>query len=166
MNPILYGLTLLVLVFVQGNAASVLSIGRVAPDLVLIAVVYLALRLGQVPATGVGFVVGLLTDLFSTLWGLGAFSKTVAGFTAGYFHRSHRGARPLNAWELAAVTFAAALVHNLFYYPLFSAGTEFDLVKLILRHGLGGAVYTALVALGFGFIIFRRGAASASEADE
>ncbi len=168
MNPIRYGLVLLVLVFIQGTVSGVLAIGQVSPDLVLIAVVYAGVRLGQVPATGVGFVAGLLTDFFSTLWGLGAFSKTLAGFISGYFHRSRRGARPLNAWELAGVTFLAALVHNLFYFALFSAGTELGLWTLLLRFGLGGAFYTAVVALGFGFLLFRRGAGADpySEADE
>ena len=53
---------------------------------VMLYLVYIALRRGQIEATINGFIIGLLQDVITTqFFGLAALSKTIAGFVAGYF---------------------------------------------------------------------------------
>ena len=74
------------LLILQTTFIPFLSIAGFLPDLLLIWVVYVAVRYGQMEATITGFLVGLLQDAVSMqFFGLGALTKTIAGFSAGYF---------------------------------------------------------------------------------
>ncbi len=105
---------------------------RFAPDLVLVALLFLAIRTR--PATGAiaGFVVGLLSDAVApTAFGAGAFALTIVGFVAGW---------------LKAVVFADNLLVNALI--VFAASWARDVLEVAASNQLrGGALGTQLLLL-------------------
>jgi rod shape-determining protein MreD len=98
--------------------------GTVAVDLVLVAVVYVALTSG--PATGLlaGTFAGLVQDaLSSPVIGIGGLAKTVVGFVSGVIGTQFIVSQPLPRF---VVFFAASVVHAVIFMGLY--------VLLDLRH--------------------------------
>jgi rod shape-determining protein MreD len=108
---------------------------RFAPDLILVALLFLAVRTR--PATGAvaGFVVGLLSDAVSpTTFGAGAFALTIVGFVAGW---------------LKAVVFADNLLVSALI--VFAASWTRDVLEVAASNQLrGGALGTQLLLLSPG----------------
>ncbi len=76
----------IVLLLVQAKTMTLLTLEGITPDLLVIWVVILALKEGQLTAMPWGFGIGLAFDLITgNFLGLSALTKTVAAFTAGYF---------------------------------------------------------------------------------
>jgi rod shape-determining protein MreD len=68
----------------QTTLAGLVIRGTAALDLVLIVVVYIALKAGPVPGLVAGTVAGLIQDALSNpILGIGGLAKTVVGFLAG-----------------------------------------------------------------------------------
>jgi rod shape-determining protein MreD len=114
-----------------------LAPSRFAPDLILVALLFLAIRTR--PATGAvaGFVVGLLADAVApTTFGAGAFALTIVGFSAGW---------------LKAVVFA----DNLFVNALIVFGASWlrDVLQVAASNQLRGG------ALGMQLLVLSPGAA-------
>ncbi len=103
-----------------------------APDLILVALLFLAIRTR--PATGAvaGFVVGLLSDAVApTAFGAGAFALTIVGFLAGW---------------LKAVVFADNLLVNALV--VFAASWARDILQVAASNQLrGGALGAQLLLL-------------------
>ena len=71
----------------QTTIAPVIGVFGIHPDLLLVALFFLALKAGHMPALWTGFFLGLAQDLYSpSILGQNALSKTVAGFCAGFFN--------------------------------------------------------------------------------
>jgi rod shape-determining protein MreD len=80
------GLFLLCFVL-QTTIVPVITICGIRPDLLLVALFFLAVKTGHIPAIWTGFFLGLAQDLFSpSILGQNALSKTIAGFCAGFFN--------------------------------------------------------------------------------
>jgi rod shape-determining protein MreD len=140
--------------------ADLLSIGSVTPDLPLVAVVFIALRYGQIPGTLAGFGTGLAFDILSTgdgVMGLSALAKTVAGFLAGYFYSETKAQQLLGGYEFVVLVGATAVVHNVIYFVILLQGTDIGWSLAILRYGIPSALYTAASALIPMFIVSRKG---------
>lgn len=88
MNGILKWLGWFVLcVVLQSTLVPHFAILGVRPDLPMIALFYLALKAGMMPAIYAGFFLGLGQDLFSaSLLGANALAKSVVGFVCGIFN--------------------------------------------------------------------------------
>jgi rod shape-determining protein MreD len=154
------GVLLLVAVVVAHSLlGDLIAVGGVAPDLPLVAVVYIALRYGQIPGTLAGFGTGLALDLLSAgdgVMGLSALAKTVAGFLAGYFYSETKAQQLLGGYEFIILVGSAAVVHNVLYFIVLLQGTDIGWSLAILRYGIPSALYTAAVALIPMFIVSRR----------
>jgi rod shape-determining protein MreD len=154
-----YILLSILFVLLQTTLVRYLAIETVAPDLLLIWVVYLALREGQSVGTAAGFFLGLLFDLISgteSMLGLAALSKTVAGFTAGYFYNETKTNQILGGYQFILVVAVASIVHNVLYFVIFMQGTEVGWLDAALWYGLPTSVYTAALALLPMFVFSRR----------
>lgn len=153
-------LLLLSIVVAHTLLADLLSIGGVTPDLPLVAVVFIALRYGQIPGTLAGFATGLAFDILSTgdgVMGLSALAKTVAGFLAGYFYSETKAQQLLGGYEFIVLVGATAVVHNVIYFVILLQGTDIGWSLAILRYGIPSALYTAASALIPMFIVSRKG---------
>ena len=105
---------------------------RFAPDLVLVALLFLAIRTRPAVGAVAGFVVGLLTDaVVPTTFGAGAFALTIIGFAAGW---------------LKAVVFADNLLVNALI--VFAASWLRDVLQVAASNQLrGGALGLQLLVL-------------------
>ena len=147
------------LVLLQTTLVRYLAIETVGPDIVLIWIVYLALREGQATATTAGFFLGLAVDLLSgteSMIGLAALSKTMAGFTAGFFHNENKVQQILGGYQFPLITGTTALVHNILYFIVFLQGTDVGWLNAVTMYGLPSAAYTAALTLIPMFVFARR----------
>jgi len=140
----------LLALLLQTTVARFLSIQGIVPDLVLLWIVYLAIRRGQIHATVAGFVLGLILDLVSGpdgMVGLAALTKTLAGFLAGYFYSENKTMQTLGGYQFLLITALVSLVHNVVYFLLFLQGSGLPWSSMLLEHGIPATVYTVAVAL-------------------
>ena len=106
--------------------------GRFAPDFVLVALLFFAIRSRPGAGAVAGFLVGLLTDAVApTTFGAAAFSLTIVGYAAGW---------------LKAVVFADNLLVNAVF--VFVASWARDVLELAASNALrSGALGTQLLVL-------------------
>lgn len=133
----------------QTGVVRYLSIGGIVPDLLLLWVVALAIRRGQIPATSAGFFLGLAQDILSgdNLLGLSAMTKTLAGFIAGYFYNENKTLQTLGSYRLLLIAGLVSLVHDSLYFLVFLQGSGISWKGSLLAYGLPTTVYTLAVAL-------------------
>src|SRR5712671_4365183 len=99
-----YALISLFLIIVQTQATRLLSIDEIAPDILIIWIVYLALRTGQLSGTLWGFAIGLVFDLVTgNFIGLSAMTKTISGFAAGYFYNENKTQLILRSYQFMVI---------------------------------------------------------------
>jgi rod shape-determining protein MreD len=154
-----YTLFSLLLVLLSTTLLRFLTIGDIAPDILLIWVVYIAIREGQMAGTVAGFLIGLAVDLLSGtdgMVGLAALSKTVGGFLAGYFYNENKTLQTLGGYQFLIAVGVVSLVHNVIYFLIFLQGTELSWWRIIVSYGVPGTVYTVAAALLPMFVIARR----------
>jgi len=111
----------------QTTLARFLVRGVVSVDLVLVAVVYVALTSGSVTGLLTGASAGLIQDIVTrvptSIIGIGGLAKTIVGFLAGVVGTQFIVAQPLPRF---VVFFAATVVHAVVFMGLY--------VLLDLRH--------------------------------
>jgi rod shape-determining protein MreD len=154
-----YTLFSLLLVLLSTTLLRFLTIGDIAPDILLVWVVYIAIREGQMAGTVAGFLIGLAVDLLSGtdgMIGLAALSKTVGGFLAGYFYNENKTLQTLGGYQFLIAVGVVSLVHNVIYFLIFLQGTELSWWRIIVSHGVPGMVYTVAAGLLPMFVIARR----------
>ena len=140
-----YILLSILFVLLQTTIARYLAIENIAPDLLLIWVVYLALREGQSTATTAGFFLGLLFDLISGkdgMLGLAALCKTVAGFAAGYFYNENKTLLTLASYRFLLIVLLVSVLQNTVYFIIYAQGSEISLLRAVFQVGLATAFYT------------------------
>ena len=138
----------LLLLVLQTTVVPFLSLGGFLPDLLLVWLVFIAIRRGQVEAALSGFVVGFLQDVTTTqFFGLAALAKTVGGFAAGYFFNENTTEETLSTYRFALIVLLAAFIHDGVYYAIFFQGSDAPLVLSTLRASFFSALYTGLAAL-------------------
>jgi rod shape-determining protein MreD len=92
--------------------------GTVALDLLLVVVVFVALRGGPTVGMLTGTFAGLIQDsLSSGVIGIGGLAKTIVGFVAGHIGRQFIVAEPLPRF---VVFFAATLVNGMTFVGLYT----------------------------------------------
>ncbi len=143
--PVVVGI---IAITIQIVLMPLISFQFVVPDIVLIVLVIYTLKNGQIFGTITGFIFGLLFDIFSGgIIGAAMFSKTLAGFTAGYFYSENKTETNLNTTIFVLIIFVCAAIDALFYQILISKSTDFTFVTLFVKHSFLPAFYTALLSL-------------------
>lgn len=135
-------------VLVQWLVLGRLDIYGATPDAVLLYVLWMSLNYGRQTGSLTGFGAGLLADLTYGPWmGMNMFLKTLVGFFGSYFPATQRELliiRPGQAFVGALVT---ALLHNGLQVLFVAMETGSRTLALITIEWVGGALYTALLAL-------------------
>ena len=136
------------LIIVQTQLLRLLSLQGITPDLLTIWIVYLALKYGQMSSTIWGFVAGLIFDLVTgNFIGLSALTKTIAGFTAGYFYEENKATTILGSYRYPIIIFVVSIVHNTIYFIIFTRGSEISLFGSVFQVGLATTFYTTALSL-------------------
>ena len=109
---------------VQTTMARFLVRGSVAVDLVLVAVVYVALTSGPVTGLLAGTFAGLIQDALTTgIIGIGGLAKTIVGFLAGIVGTQFIVAQPLPRF---VVFFGATVLHAVIFMGLYVLTNQRD----------------------------------------
>lgn len=133
-----------------------MSVNFIAPDLIVIYLVYITLKNGQLYGTLFGFIFGFMFDLISGgLLGSSMFAKTLSAFVAGFFYKEKRIEENLNVFTLSFVVLIGSFINSVFYSLLGANQVPVSFISIIFIHGLLPAVYTTFVS--FPFSIFRIG---------
>ena len=150
------GLVLLAFIL-QSTIADNLSIMGATPDIILIALVYVALAYGSVRGVALGFFVGLLLDFYGPAvnLGLNALCKTLLGFGIGY---GKEGLYKERLSVLLTVLVVAHLFHDVLYFLI---DTRFDiglLFTMLWTRTIPSVVYTVFLGTVLVFCFaYRRG---------
>jgi len=143
-----YAVGSLFLVILQTTIVPFASIANIVPDLLIVWVVFIAIKLGQIPATVTGFIVGIAIDLVSGHFiGLSALSKTIAGFFAGYFYNENKIDYTIGNYQFLIIVALSSLIHNVVYFVIFVQGSDIGFWTAIFRFGLFSTVYTVAFAV-------------------
>jgi rod shape-determining protein MreD len=152
-----YFLFALLLMIIQTKVMSVFSLEGITPDLLLIWLIYVAIKNGQLTATVWGFAIGIMFDMATgNFIGLSALSKTIAGFIAGYFYNENKATMTLGSYRFVIIVLLTSFVHNAIYFTAFTRGSEIGLWRAIFLYGLATTFYTAAVTLLPMFIFARK----------
>jgi len=143
-----YAVVLILLLVVQATLIPFISLAGVTPDVLLILTVVIALREGQIPGTIAGFIIGLMSDIaIGDFLGLGALTKTLAGFTAGYFYNEMNPMQVLTTYMFILVVAVAGFVHNIIYFAFLLQGFPVSSLEIVIKFMVGSTVYTVIVSL-------------------
>jgi rod shape-determining protein MreD len=126
-----------------------LRLWDVWPDVVLLYVAYIALRRGRVAGAVTGFGAGLAMDFLVTpdVMGLNTVLKTLMGFVIGLFQSEQGDNLRLTPAQAFLGALVVAVVHNGLMTIVLALDVGTRTPFLVFGLWLGGALYTAVVAL-------------------
>lgn len=137
----------IILLVIQVAVIPIISIGYFTPDLILILLVYYTLLQGQLYGALFGAMFGLIFDLTSGgLLGVTMFSKTLAGFTAGYFYNENKIDTNTSSLNFSLIVFLAAFIDS-FFSAFLSGMEEFGIIYILFERSMFPAIYTAVISL-------------------
>lgn len=133
---------------IQFTVIPFFSFDYIVPDLVLILVVYFALQNGQIYGSVFGFVIGLLMDLVSGgIIGSWMFSKTLAGFLAGYFYNENKVSYNTGSFLFVFIVFICGTIDSILHAFFASTESNSSLIFLIFEQGLLPGIYTGILSI-------------------
>ncbi|MBI4546603.1 MAG: rod shape-determining protein MreD [Ignavibacteriae bacterium] len=148
LHVVKYIIVLFLLIVIQTQIVRLVSLHGITPDLLIIWIVYIGLKEGQIKATLWGFGIGLATDLVTgNFIGLTALTKTASGFVAGYFYNENKVQLTLSSYRFILIVLIVSLVHNTLYFIIFTRGSEIGLFQAVFTVGLAATLYTAMISL-------------------
>lgn len=152
-----YSVFTLLLLILQTTIIPFTAIANIIPDILIVWIVYVAIKIGQIPATIIGFTIGLVMDLISEQFiGLSALSKTIVGFLAGYFYNENKIDYTIGSYQFLIIVGLSSLFHNVIYFVIFVQGSEIGFWTAILRFGFFSTVYTTVIAVLPVFVFSRK----------
>jgi rod shape-determining protein MreD len=133
---------------VQLTVIPLISVNEIAPDLIVITVVYCSIAFGQVFGTIYGAYCGLVLDLIAgNLLGSSMLSKTLAGFTAGYFSSETRREQYLYTYSFTAVVLICSLIDETIFSFFSVVDFQTNILKVLFDHALLPSIYSAVISI-------------------
>jgi len=148
---LLYAFLFFAAVILQTTVIPHIEIRGAEPSLLLVLTVVTALRHGSLAGCFIGFMVGLLCDVYAPVEWLGAFSLAycIVGFIVGQIEESFIN---LSLFPKIIVLTLADFLKDAIYY--FSIGkTSDDIPKIIFSLTLPNAVYTVAIGVVFFYLL-------------
>lgn len=125
-----------------------IAIDAIAPDIIMILLVYYALKYGQLYGTFLGSIFGLLFDIISGgILGSAMFAKTISGFIAGYFYNENKIETNISTMFFVFIVFITSTINSFFYLLLSSSEIKLTAAHLILEQGVLPGIYTAVISI-------------------
>ncbi|MGD8778660.1 MAG: rod shape-determining protein MreD [Ignavibacteria bacterium] len=132
---------------IQLTLIPLMSVDFIVPDLIIIYLVYLTLKNGQIYGTVYGFVFGFLFDLISGgLLGSSMFAKTLSAFVAGFFYKEKKLEENLNVFTLSFIVLISAFINSVFYSLIGANQIPVSFFSIVFIHGFLPAVYTTFIS--------------------
>lgn len=152
MQYLKYIIIYFLLLFAEKNLVNFISIKGIVPDLILIFIIIISLQENRSKSTVIGFIAGLVQDIFSTyFFGLSALTKSIVGFWGVFFQQ------PKKKYSLSSYLITVAilvLVHETIFGIIFNLGTHTGFFSLMFQFILPRTVYTLLFAV-ITYLIFK-----------
>lgn len=150
-------ITFFVVLLVQITVIPLIAIAGIIPDLVLISLVYFSISRDQYYGTVLGASYGFFIDLITgNLLGSSMLSKTIAGFTAGYFSTETKKDINISTYIFSLIVFICALIDSVIFSFFSAFDVQTNIIKLLFEQALLSSLYTAMVSILFIFSPFRR----------
>jgi len=148
-----YGALFLIALLIESNLSWFYEIGSHTPDLILILLIYVAIRNGKIKGTSTGFTFGLIEDLIVSVGflGLSSLTKSVTGFIMGFFTDSRRS-RLFPG--IMFPTSIGIIVNDVIGTMFRIAGTSEGILSAILTKALPSSIYTFVIAFAI-LLIFK-----------
>lgn len=124
-----------------------ISFNQIAPDLILILLVYYTLKLGQIPGTILGFIFGLMLDLITANLGSHMFALTLSGFLAGYFFNENKVDYNIHSFMFLFIVLLIGSINALVFSFFSSTNVSANFLTMFFVQGLLPGVYSTLAAL-------------------
>lgn len=152
MRFVKYIIVYVILLLIEKNFLSLIAIGDVTPDIILIFIIIISLREERVPSTVIGFVAGLIQDAFTTaFFGLSALTKSIVGFWGNFFQQPKKKYTIVYYLMICLVLISA---HEFIYQVIQKLGTNIPFLALIVFHIIPRIIYT-LVFAAIAYFVFR-----------
>ena len=136
------------LLILQLTLVPLFAIKSVVPDLTIILLVFVTLKRGQLQGAIYGFLFGLLLDIFTGgLIGSAMFSKTLAGFIAGYFYAENPEEISGLDFKFVGIVFLCASIDSFFYSILGTTELSSGIQYYIFDYSLFPGLYTSIISL-------------------
>lgn len=148
-----YGALFLVALLIESNLSWFYEIGTHTPDLILILVIYIAIKEGKIRGTSTGFTFGLIEGLIVSVGylGLASLTKSITGFIMGFFSDSRRSRLfPGIMLPTSIGVILSEIIGTIFRI----AGTSEGILSAILTKALPSSIYTFIIAFVL-FLIFK-----------
>ena len=137
-----------VLLLLQATVINLISINGIVPDLILILLVFYSIKNNQIFGMLLGFIFGLLFDLITgSLLGSSIISKTICGFTAGYFSNENKRELYLNSYAFPLIVLLCGIIDSFVYSFFSSSNINSSFMFLMLQQGIFPGIYTAGISL-------------------
>lgn len=149
-----YALAFAALIVIQVSFIWLIAISKynIAPDLVIILVIYLGYTKGHIAGMVSGFIAGLTLDILSgSFIGLSALSYCVAGFIAGYFNRQFAGETSKKT-SVIGIIFLCTLLAYTIYFLIYFQGSSVSYFEIFLKYVITTTLYTSVFGLIFSLI--------------
>ena len=146
-------------VFLQWFFFGRIGLWGATPDVVLLFVLWIAVRYGQMRGALTGFLLGFLLDAIYGLWGIHMFVKTLIGFLFGsklfsidvqIVEKSVR--------RVVELTLIASLLHNsimVLFIWLQKGADQWQFIWILILC-IGSTLYTTFIAFLIGHFFWRR----------
>ncbi len=145
LKPILYFIPLAVIQFVL---VPLISIDNVAPNFILMLVIYYTLRNGQIFGMLLGFGLGFVYDLISGgLLGAFMFSFTVSAFISGFFYNENKLDANLASYFFLVILFVSSFVSLFIFGAISNSSTNIGFFFLNVEEGILPAIYTTIFGI-------------------
>lgn len=152
-----YLFLMITLSYVNATILDFIQIGDVLPDLVLILVVFIAIREGQFIGIFGGFTAGLIMDIISLdVIGTNSLAKLTAAFIAGFFYKEGKHKLILSSATFLLIVLLSSFVHNLLYFFFYVKVSNFNLLNFFLKYGIASTLYTTVISALPVLLNFRR----------
>lgn len=140
------------LLFIEINLIHLISINNLTPDLILIFVIIISLQEKRNKSTVIGFVTGLMQDVFTTTFlGLSAMTKSIVGFWGTFFQQPQK---KYNLANYALAVLPLVFVHEILYGFIFNLGSHVGFFRLLWHQIFPETIYTFLIAI-IAYLIFK-----------
>jgi rod shape-determining protein MreD len=137
-----------VILILQSTLVQLVAVEGFRPDLILLALFFVAFMEGSYAATIAGFCVGLVQDMYAPQsLGLNALCKSIIGFALGF---CQRGVFVEGLIPRSLILFAAVAVHDLLYFVISFWPDVGSGLSRALTQGIPTALYTAIL----GYVVF------------
>jgi rod shape-determining protein MreD len=136
------------LLVIQTTIVPLISINGITPDLIMILLVFYAMKCGQMYGTVLGFFYGFLFDLITgTLFGSTMLAKTLAGFIAGYFSNENKVDNYLKSYSFLLIVLLCSVVDLVIgaFFTTIDLNTNF--ILLFFNQGMLPGIYTAVLSI-------------------